>query len=139
MFRTLPVRRLTTCFLALFSLVTLGCGEKGPELATVYGKVTQDGNPLPNVIVFFNPTNGGRPSTATTETDGSFVLYHTSGRKGVEFGEHEVFIDAKDDSEGGLSGAPKTYPIPRDKSKVSVAEGSHEVNFDLVSPTSKKK
>jgi hypothetical protein len=140
MFGNAYFRRMMTSVICTISMISPGCGEKGPDLAKVYGKVTMDGNPLPNVTVLFNPTQGGRPSLGTTGTDGSFVLYHTSGRKGVELGEHEVFIDPKEEeAAGSRPGPPKTYAVPKDKRNVSIAEGSHEMNFDLVSKSEKKK
>jgi len=131
-------RRVITPVVCILSLVLTGCAAKGPELAKVNGKVTLDGNPLPNVTVMLNPMQGGRPSLGTTESDGSFVLYHTSGRKGVELGEHEVFVDPKEDSAGSRPGPPRTYAVPRDKRNVSITKGSHELNFDLVTKSEKK-
>ena len=47
-------------------LACLGCGPGGPEIASVEGKVTLDGKPLPNAAVVFIPENG-RPAGATTD------------------------------------------------------------------------
>jgi len=76
-----------TCCLAVVGLV--GCG--GSNLGQVSGKVTMDGEPLPNVMVTFVPQAGGRSSTGTTNAAGEYELVYV-GETGAEIGTHKVSV-----------------------------------------------
>ncbi len=68
-----------------------GCGGRS-DLATVQGVVTLDGQPLPDAQVWFDPQEGGRTSTAATDSSGRFELTYAAGVKGAMIGEHNVRI-----------------------------------------------
>lgn len=68
-----------------------GCGGYG-GVAPVSGTVTLDGQPLPDALVRFQPLEGGRPSTATTNAQGEYTLRYTQKQEGAERGKHRVFI-----------------------------------------------
>ena len=75
----------------------LGCGESGPDLYEVKGKlVFSDGSPVSDVTVQFLPTESGMPaSTGLTGSDGSFTLTSKGGKKGAVKGKHKVVIQAE--------------------------------------------
>ena len=70
---------------------TLGCGDGGPSLGKVTGKVTMDGQPLPNSLVTFVPEAGGTASTGITDSEGKYQLGHV-GRHGAVVGKHKVSV-----------------------------------------------
>lgn len=78
----------------LFALVLgwgiLGCNSKY-DIVSVKGKVTYDGQPVPDMIVRFEPAVG-RPSDSFTAADGSFNMGYTLDRMGVEVDSHEVTV-----------------------------------------------
>lgn len=74
---------VVSCFLS-------GCGS---EYATVTGRITLDGEPLPNATVSFMPEDeGGRPSFGRTGTDGRYSLQETHRVSGALPGEYTVRI-----------------------------------------------
>ncbi|MHC2069707.1 carboxypeptidase-like regulatory domain-containing protein [Bremerella sp. T1] len=75
----------------LLCVMLIGCAESGPPLGTVSGTVTMDGKPLPNAIVSFVPTAGGRASVATTNESGEYQLAFID-RMGALIGNHKVSI-----------------------------------------------
>ncbi|WP_417380172.1 hypothetical protein [Gimesia sp.] len=82
--------------LSIFTLfIAAGCGGGGgsdqPDLGTVTGVVTMDGQPLANVVVTFSPENG-RPSIARTDESGNYELGYTAEAKGAVIGKHSVSI-----------------------------------------------
>jgi hypothetical protein len=111
----------------LLALVCLGCGDSGPEIASVEGKVTLDGAPLPNAAVVFIPENG-RPAGATTDADGNYVLNFTQGRQGAIPGKNKVQIrTARDRSE-----TPDGTPIPAVPEKLPIKYNTQStLEFDV--------
>jgi hypothetical protein len=112
-----------------------GCGQSGPELATVAGDVRFDGKPLRDVLVEFQPTAGkGSPSIGYTDQAGHYELRFSASRIGAMPGEHLVRINH--DYDPG-SGEPKPeFKIPREYNakstlKREVAKGENTIDFDL--------
>ena len=69
-----------------------GCGDSGPTLAPVTGKVLLDGQPLATGHVVTQPT-AGRGAMGPIQADGSFTL--SSGREpGALIGRHRVAVVA---------------------------------------------
>ncbi len=89
------------------SLVLLGCGEGGPELASVSGTVTKGGKPLAGVNVTFAPTAAGPSSGARTDADGKFILICQSGKMGAIVGEHKAVLQAVAESKVDSNSDPK--------------------------------
>jgi len=89
------------------SLALLGCGEGGPELASVSGKVTKGGKPLAGVNVTFAPKAAGPSSGARTDSEGKFVLICQSGKAGAVIGEHKAVLQAVADSKVDSNSDPK--------------------------------
>ena len=78
----------STLFLLAFSA---GCGDSGPPLGEVSGKVTFFGKPYPNAVVSFTPEGGGPAATASTDQNGDFELW-SAGKKGAVIGKHKVSV-----------------------------------------------
>ena len=79
------------------ALICLGCGgSRGPEIATVEGTVTMDGEPLAGATVVFMPENG-RPAGARTDEDGHYVLNFSGDRQGAMPGKNRVRITTMSD------------------------------------------
>ena len=115
------------------SLVGCGGGGDMPDLGTVTGVVTLDGQPLSGAQVTFSPESG-RPSTAETGGDGSYTLQFTVDEPGAVVGTHTVRIntavDGRDD--------PKTEQVPakynsKTELTAKVESGKNELDFDLMS------
>ncbi|HEX5102842.1 MAG TPA: hypothetical protein VFV87_03475 [Pirellulaceae bacterium] len=78
--------------LSVAALLT-GCGS-GIDTATVRGKVTLGGQPVPNVIVNFQPENG-RPAVGQTDASGNYELSTISSGDGAVPGMHKVSFSIK--------------------------------------------
>lgn len=123
--------------LAVISLA--GCGGKNdkPPLGKVKGKVTLDGQPLADANVSFAPTEGGRTSTAVTQSDGTYELNYNTKDKGAKVGKHAIRVstfvqggDEKDSPKGVPEKVPKKYdkePITKD-----VAAGENVIDIELL-------
>lgn len=96
---------------SIFSLLPfLGAGcDKGPAIAPVSGVVTQDGKPLPDAVVEFQP-DYGTPSYATTTDDGAYELSYRSGRMGALLGHHTVRVSTR--GEVTDPETDETYVVP---------------------------
>lgn len=113
------------------------CGRSDlPELGTVRGTVTMNGNPLPNVMVQFHPESGGRPGSAVTDDEGKYVLEYTYGAKGAETGPCTVEITTYwPDGEPG-PGQRETIPAKYNSKSIlkeTVKAGRNTFDFALES------
>ncbi|HIK91272.1 MAG TPA: carboxypeptidase regulatory-like domain-containing protein [Planctomycetes bacterium] len=131
------------CFVlnACLLLVITGCGASGPEIASVEGKVTMDGQPLANAAVVFVPENG-RPSGARTNAQGEYELTFTEGRRGATPGKYKVRITTLsdtgfDDDGQSTPGSPETVPMQFNASTTLtfevVANTANVANFEITS------
>jgi len=136
--------RLVVCLVAATGLV--GCGERGPELAQVTGKVTLDGAPVAAAAMTFRPMgNSGTTSYGGTNQDGDYTMAFTKDKVGVMPGEYFVDIetikmkkrDIEDLKSQGLPEPPPYVAIPKkyrgaDQLKATVKAGEKNViNFEL--------
>jgi len=128
-------------FLAGSILLFAGCGPGGPEIASVSGRVTMDGKPLANATVVFIPENG-RPSGASTDADGKYVLNFSQGRRGAIPGKNMVRVMTIRDPTPGedgksIPGSKETVPAKYNTATeltFDVAPGKRNVaDFDLKS------
>ncbi|WP_145267234.1 transthyretin-like family protein [Calycomorphotria hydatis] len=130
-------------FLVVVVSLLAGCNaDEGPDLGTVTGTVTLDGEPLPNAEVVFSPVLSGRSSFATTDQDGHYEMLYTSSRKGATWGEHRVSIttaveEFSNEATGELTPAVKEK-LPakyHEKTELSanVESGSNTIDFALKS------
>jgi hypothetical protein len=114
-----------------------GCGgPEHPEVGRVSGVVTLDGQPLPEAIVMFQPTQG-RASIATTDSAGKYSLTYLDGVPGALLGAHKVIIRTEVPGEDGQppiakEKLPKKY---HEKTELTaeVKPGSNTFDFPLTS------
>lgn len=98
-------------FLSIGLLVLLGgCGRS--DIGQVDGTVTLDGQPLPDVLVEFEPVNGGRSSSGKTDAQGKYVLDYTSSEQGAMVGEHIVRITAAETEVDEEGNRPQRANVP---------------------------
>lgn len=110
--------------LTVFGLITVvGCSKaEGPAVYPVTGVVLRDGAPLADVNVEFLPEKG-RPSAATTDKEGKFVLEYIQGTRGAVKGAHKIRVmekfqggtadGAAFDAPAAAPAEPKTYDLPQ--------------------------
>jgi hypothetical protein len=127
----------------LFASTIMGCGPSGPPLASVEGRITVDGKPVPSAVLTFAP-EGGSPSYGYTDKDGKYVLRYTDEKVGAMLGNHRVEIRVSSYSKSEreelkASGAvvpeesiqvPKKYLVPGALTAV-VKEGRNTIDFAL--------
>lgn len=119
-----------------------GCGASadGPELTSVSGTVTLDGQPLPDASVVFMPADGGRSAFAQTDSDGWYELGYTTTGMGTPPGEYIVSISTyrepgEDPDTGQMTPeVPETVPSPYNRpSTLRITVPADEYDFALES------
>lgn len=75
-------------FLLLMLVFALGCGG-GPTIVPVSGIATHKGQPVPSLMINFEPDNG-RSSWGITDDSGKFILEYDAQTKGAVVGKHTV-------------------------------------------------
>jgi len=86
--------RYLTFFSLVFALLAQpGCSSSKPNVpfGHVRGRVTLDGQPLPNAAVMFEPATG-RPSYGTSSEAGEYTLRYRGQPWGAIAGRHRVRI-----------------------------------------------
>ena len=94
-----------------------GCTRGGPEVVPIEGTVTHNGEPVPNVRIYFVPD--GRPSWAISDEKGHFILNYDENRKGAKVGAHRVWIV---DETGNVDPTVAMSGGPRPKRSPAIAE-----------------
>lgn len=98
------------------SLLLTGCGGVDrPQLATVKGKVTLNGQPVPLAKVYFAPVDGGQSSSGETAVNGEYELYFRYDEPGAQVGKHRVTVSTYqppevDDMGKPIGGVPEKIP-----------------------------
>ena len=97
--------RLVVCFCAV---VFVGCGDGGPSVSLVTGKITLDSKPLANATINFSPVAGGtgKAAVGTSDAQGVYTVTDATSKKigsGAVVGEYKVGVlwfkpDANDTS-----------------------------------------
>jgi hypothetical protein len=132
------LRRCRTFPLGLMGALLLGCG--GPDnVGGVSGKVTLDGQPLPDARVTFSPTKeGGSSALGKTDSSGYYSLKYNAGYSGAELGENQVTISTYDagnpDADPPQPAVPEKVPVKynaKTELKVEVKPGSNTFDFPL--------
>lgn len=84
---------------ALSCCLLMGCGEGGPRLVPVEGKVTLDGKPLANKTIMFSPQTGtqGNGAGGIIDGEGNYKLTavtpgSTQARPGIAPGDYRVMV-----------------------------------------------
>jgi hypothetical protein len=129
--------------LLLFAALLSGCADAGDQdTATVHGKVTYRGKPLPLGMVMFTPDNMGPTASGAINTDGTYTLSTYSTGDGAVIGTHKVAVIAKEEQTNFEANAAPTDGkrlIP-DKYFLEVTSGltaevkpgeENEINFNL--------
>ena len=75
----------------LLLMTCAGCGGSKPNVGTVHGRVTLDGQALPNASVVFS-ASGNSPSGGKTDKDGNYELIYRRGIMGAAIGTNRVSI-----------------------------------------------
>lgn len=111
-----------------------GGGPEVPTLGTVSGKVSVDGNPLPGVVVTFEPVDGGRSSSGKTDEEGNYSLSYNATSKGALIGKHRVMVttptDAPDPSGQNKDPIPEHYNLKTTLEK-DVEAGDNSIDLEL--------
>ena len=129
----LPLRQLTY---GMLLLLAAGCGQSGPEVAPVKGRVTLDGRPLEMVDVVFQPTTGSRPPHRGPTQTGNYELLYKRGLVGARIGEHTVRIGFTSNIVANPPNIPPRYNTQSDLRR-EVKAGEENV-FDFELTTEKK-
>ena len=116
--------------LILLLIALGGCGKTSvSDVAPVHGRVTLDGQPLPNTSVVFQAA-GRSLSGGFTDEKGDYELIYKRGVKGAVVGSNQVTI--LEDTQ--KTHAPQRVP-PRYNQNSELQEevkpGDNEINFDL--------
>ena len=82
----------------------IGCSQPEVELASVQGKITMGGQPLPNATVRFIPINGGRTAFGKTNDQGEYEMLYSASASGAIVGPMRVEITTIDADD------PKAHP-----------------------------
>jgi hypothetical protein len=130
----MPARLLVRYRLGLLvltgALVSSGCGGN-PNLSSVTGTVTLDGQPLPEAFIKFIPTSGGTTSYGKTDSAGKYEMQFTDDEMGAWMGENRVEIRT-----GDVQGPAELVPITYNDEttlKAEVTGGENVFDFDLES------
>lgn len=104
-------------------------------MAPVHGRVTLDGQPLPDTSVVFQ-VSGMSPSGGRTDENGNYELIYKRGVKGALIGMNQVTILEDTQKTHGPQRVPARY---NEKSKLQreVKSGDNEINFDLTTEEKK--
>ena len=120
------------------SLGLSGCGDSGPALVPVTGVVKANGQPLPHVMVEFQPKERGSPSIGYTDANGRYQLRFSKDRWGAMAGQHAVRIEF--DHDPGSDAPKPPFKIPAQYNRqstlaVEVSSRSKNHDFELHIPT----
>ena len=130
--------RVAVGVIVLLSTCLLGCSM---DANSVSGRVTLDGEPLPDAIVQFIPEGGeGRIALGRTDNNGEYRLKSSRNITDVAPGSYLVEITTSDLAEGdGDEGEGMTRElVPKRFNKQSdvikeIKAGANKIDFDLPS------
>jgi hypothetical protein len=97
---------------ATAALAHCGCESSQPShVGRVSGKITLEGQPLPDAVVKFSPVKeGGSSALGKTDAEGNYKLNYAAGIDGAEIGKNVVTISTYD--EGDPDGDPPRPKMP---------------------------
>jgi hypothetical protein len=80
-------------WITLVGLLTglLGCGQSGPKLEPVSGKILKDGKVMTNVSVSMVPERAGIAAIGTADSSGTIAV-QTNGRSGAMQGKYKIGV-----------------------------------------------
>jgi len=73
------------------AMAIVGCGESGPKLEPVNGKVMKDGKAMTNVTISMVPEGSGIAATGTADSSGNVVV-QTNGGVGAVIGKYKIGV-----------------------------------------------
>jgi hypothetical protein len=101
---------------ALLVIAAAGCGETGPTLYPVVGKVTIDGQPAKEGgVVFHDEANRMRQFVGGIASDGTYKIMHNR-EPGAPAGKYRVAVfvtETPTDASGNPIDLPKTLSNPK--------------------------
>ncbi|WP_166824398.1 carboxypeptidase-like regulatory domain-containing protein [Thalassoroseus pseudoceratinae] len=109
-----------------------------PDVAEVTGTVTFNGEPLTDARITFQPESG-RPSSATTGSNGEYTLMYNENTPGAKIGKHKVSISKANDTKDAAGEIIKSEEIVPAKYNLettleeTVEDQANEINFQLES------
>lgn len=129
------ILRLAACAAFALSFVFAGCGppDDQPELGTVTGTITRNGEPLANAWVEFAPEKG-RLSAGQTDEEGIYTLKYTFDAPGAKVGTHTVKIGTgggTPDHSSRRAAAANARQQLFEKSGVKVESGENTIDFEI--------
>ena len=80
-------------WITLVGLLTalVGCGQSGPKLEPVSGKILKDGKAMTNVSVALVPEGSGIAAIGSADSSGTIVV-QTNGRSGAMQGKYKIGV-----------------------------------------------
>lgn len=142
--------RFSLTFVLLAAVNFVGCKSSDFDISPVSGRVTLNGDPLPNARLVFNPrakegsVRAGPDSFGKTDENGEFRLKTIDSFDGAVVTTHRVFIRTIEfsDDENVSEDAPPTRKelLPgryHDRTELTFdvpATGTDQANFELTSP-----
>ncbi|MCA9163941.1 MAG: carboxypeptidase regulatory-like domain-containing protein [Planctomycetales bacterium] len=128
--------KLAGLALAIALPTLIGCGSH--NVGQVEGRVTLDGEPLPNAMVTFTPVAEGTPSFGVTDEQGNYRLQYTRDTEGAEIGEHLISIrtetSGNPDAEPPIPATPERVPMKfnaQTELRKSVEKGAQTIDLPL--------
>lgn len=137
--------RITQAFgtaASALGLLLSGCSE-APNLGTVHGLVTWNGEPVPFAYVVFQPIEPkGAYGAAYSDAEGRYELLYTRDRKGALVGKHAVTVRTSsldeiqvEDKKTGLMVTPKLPKEYRPKLEAQferqVSVGDNPIDLEI--------
>ena len=114
-------------------LLLAGCSrDDRPPLGMVSGTVTLDGKPLADARLIFEPIEGGRASTGSTDSEGKYELIYIRKDKGAKLGPHLVRISAATPDAAHAELLPACYNA-QTTLRADVKPGPNQIDFTLTS------
>jgi hypothetical protein len=130
------------CCTVSLVFICAGCGQKGPKMAPVKGRVELNGQPLKTGNVITIP-DAGRGAKGPIQADGTFELGTYQTRDGAIVGTHKVGVIAVDqpsnlgpEADAGRSLIPTRYNNP-ESSQLTIEVKADEENTPTLELTSK--
>jgi hypothetical protein len=120
--------------IVIASLVLIaGCSKSGPQVAPVHGRITLDGQPLPDTSVVFKAP-GMSPTGGRTDENGNYELIYKRGVKGAPIGMNQVTILEDTQKTRGPQRVPTRYNQESDLQR-EVKPGDNVIDFELTTET----
>jgi len=69
----------------------VGCGQSGPKLEPVSGRILKDGKAMTNVAISMVPEGSGIAAIGTADSSGTIVV-QTNGRSGAMQGKYKIGV-----------------------------------------------